>query len=186
MKKAATEQIGITQSLVEGFTRSPEASILGQFRDRIDPSDLTLLNRNTTQQAMTSGDIRWIQEDLANYHARTKMESCKKILDAMHESDITLHLEEIINSLSTNLSYQAAQQSKLWADELNKWAGLLDAENQAGGGGGGGDGASGSGESEDFEFMLRVMKMIQKQQDLRSRTRSLEQFRRDHQPTPAN
>jgi len=186
LKKAATEQMSITQSLVEGFTRTPEASILGQFHNQVDPSDLTLLKRNTSQQTMTSGDIRWIQEDLANYHARTEMESCKKILDAMRESDITLHLEEIINALSTNLSYQAARQSKHWADELNKWAGMLDAENQGGNGNGqGGDGGS-AAENEDFEFMLRVMKMIQKQQDLRSRTRALEQFRRDHQPSPAN
>lgn len=183
LKKAASEQTGITQSLVEGFTRTPEASILGQFYNQVDPSDLTLLKRNTSQQIMTSGDIRWIQEDLANYHARTKMESCKQILDAMRESDITLHLEEIISSLSTNLSYQAAQQSKHWADQLNKWAGMLDAENQTGGGGGG-DGAGSAAENEDFEFMLRVMKMIQKQQDLRSRTRALEQFRRDQQPSP--
>ena len=186
LKKAATEQTGITQSLVEGFARTPKASILGQFHNQVDPSDLTLLNRNTSQQTMTSGDIRWIQEDLANYHARTKTESCKQILDAMRESDITLHLEEIINLLSTNLSYQAAQQSKHWGEELKKWAGMLDAENQAGNGNGQGGGGSGASESEDFEFMLRVMKMIQKQQDLRSRTRALEQFRRDHQPSPAN
>ena len=34
-------------------------------------------------------------------------------------------------------------------------------------------------EDEDFEFMLRVMKMIQQEQDLRSRTRALEQMRRN-------
>ena len=32
--------------------------------------------------------------------------------------------------------------------------------------------------------MLRVMKMIQHQQDLRARTRALEQFRRSSQPAP--
>ncbi len=182
LKKAASEQTGITQSLVESFTRSPEASILGQFQHKVDPSDLTLLGRNRSQQTATSGDIRWIQEDLANYHARTGMEGCKKILEEMRKSDITLHLEEIINALSTNLSYQAARQSKHWADELNKWASMLDAENQAANGGGAGDGGGSASESEDFEFMLRVMKMIQTQQDLRSRTRALEQFRRDHKP----
>jgi hypothetical protein len=33
--------------------------------------------------------------------------------------------------------------------------------------------------------MLRVMKMIQQEQDLRARTRALEQLRRDHRKTKA-
>jgi hypothetical protein len=33
--------------------------------------------------------------------------------------------------------------------------------------------------------MLRVMKLIQQQQDLRAQTRALEQFRRSTQPAPA-
>ena len=39
-------------------------------------------------------------------------------------------------------------------------------------------------EDEDFEFMLRVMKMIQDEQDLRAQTRSLEQKRRTQNPQP--
>ena len=45
--------------------------------------------------------------------------------------------------------------------------------------GGGGGGGAPDAEDEDFEFMLRVMKMIQQEQDLRARTRVLEQLRRD-------
>ncbi|MFM2243379.1 MAG: hypothetical protein RLZ97_2235, partial [Verrucomicrobiota bacterium] len=53
---------------------------------------------------------------------------------------------------------------------------LEDAAGDQGGGGGGGGG--GSQEDEDFEFMLRVMRLVQQQQDLRARTRALETLRR--------
>jgi hypothetical protein len=43
-------------------------------------------------------------------------------------------------------------------------------ENKGGGGG--------SPEEQDFEFMLKVMRMVQAEQDIRSRTRSLEQMLR--------
>jgi hypothetical protein len=53
------------------------------------------------------------------------------------------------------------------------------------GGGGGADGAP-DAEDEDFEFMLRVMKMIQSEQDLRAQTRVLEQLRRSTGSPPAS
>ena len=36
----------------------------------------------------------------------------------------------------------------------------------------------GGGEEKDFEFMLKVMRMVQAEQDIRGRTRSLEQMLR--------
>ena len=85
------------------------------------------------------------------------------------------------SSRRNNRSFEAAEASKKWADKLNEWATKLEGEKDEGGGDGeGGDGAPDS-EDEDFEFMLRVMKMIQQEQDLRARTRALEQLRRDHQ-----
>jgi hypothetical protein len=52
------------------------------------------------------------------------------------------------------------------------------------GGSGGGEGGAPDAENEDFEFMLRVMKMIQSEQDLRAQTRVLEQLRRSTGSTP--
>jgi hypothetical protein len=88
-------------------------------------------------------------------------------------------LEEVRLRLSNNRSFEAAEASKKWADKLNEWAGKLEGgkDDQSGGEGGGG---APNSEDEDFEFMLRVMKMIQQEQDLRGRTRALEQLRRDH------
>jgi hypothetical protein len=129
----------------------------------------------------TASDVRWIQEDLGHFFARTQTETFKQIMEEMRESGIDMGLEEVRQRLSNNRSFEAAEASKKWADKLNEWAAKLEGEKDEGGDGeGGGDGAP-DAEDEDFEFMLRVMKMIQQEQDLRARTRALEQLRRDHQ-----
>lgn len=174
LKKAASEQNGIVASLKEAFDR-----MLGLKMLAVDPSDLRRLGENARQQGDTASDVRWIQEDLGHFYARTQSEPFQKIMNEMRESGIDIALENIRSQLAENHSYKAAEASKKWADQLNEWAGVLEkAKEDAGGGGGGG---APDAEDEDFEFMLRVMKMIQQEQDLRARTRAIEQLRRDHQ-----
>jgi hypothetical protein len=174
LKKAASEQTGIVGSLKEAFER-----MLGEKKPNLTPSDVRRLNDNSRQQSDTASDVRWIQEDLAHYYARTKTETFKLILDEMRESQIDIGLDAIRTALATNYSYGAAKQSTKWAAKLNEWAKKLEGEKEEDGGGGDGGGGSPNSEDEDFEFMLRVMKMIQQEQDLRGRTRVLEQLRRD-------
>jgi hypothetical protein len=175
LKKAAGEQQGIVASLREAFD-----NIVGVKSPALDPADTRRLSENGNQQMMTAADVRWIQEDLAHYHARTQDAAFKEIMEAMRESGIDIGLEEVRMLLAKNHSYTAAENARKWADKLNEWASKLEGAADSGGGGGGGDGGAPDSEDEDFEFMLRVMKMIQQEQDLRARTRALEQLRRDH------
>lgn len=179
LKKAAAEETGIVGSLKEAFERT-----LGLRSPKLDPSDARRLAENSRQQADTASDVRWLQEDLGHYYARTKTPTFKSIMDEMRESGIDIGLEEVRASLALNHSYAAAEQAKKWADQLAAWAKQLEGENEDENGGGGGDGGAPDSEDEDFEFMLRVMKMIQQQQDIRSRTRVLEQLRRSAGPNP--
>ena len=104
----------------------------------------------------------------------------------MRDARIDIGLEEVHAKLTDNHSYQAAEDAKKWADKLNEWAKKLEGDKDDDGAGGGGDGNGASPEDEDFEFMLRVMKLIQQEQDLRSRTRALEQFRRTFEAKEPN
>ena len=174
LKKAAGEQNGIASSLIDAYER-----ILGIKASKLDPSDLRRLNESISQQGKTASDVRWLQEDLGNYFARTKTDSFKQILGEMKASQIDSGLEEIRSILNSNHSFIATEQSKKWADKLTEWAKKLEGEKEKGGPGGGG-GSGQSPEDEDFEFMLRVMKLVQQEQDLRAQTRALEQLRRSN------
>jgi hypothetical protein len=178
LKKAATEQDGIGVTVWENISRTG-----GLARDELDPSDEGKLSDVIRQQANTTSDVRWIQEDLNHFFTRTNKEAYRKILDAMTESRIDLALEDLRGELELNHGGVARNSAGIWADKLKEWAKLLEGEQQKGEGGGGG-GSAGANEDEDFEFMLRVMKMIQQEQDIRARTRALETLRRSYEGTP--
>ena len=180
LKKAAGEQAGIVDSLKEGFER-----MLGLSSKRLDPADARKIEESSKQQADTASDLRWLQEDLAHYFARTKAEPIQVLMDAMKQSDIDSGLEDVRARLSKNHSFGAAELAKKWGDQLTQWAAQLGGGMDGGGGGGGADGAP-DAEDEDFEFMLRVMKMIQSEQDLRAQTRVLEQLRRSTGSPPTS
>lgn len=176
LKKAATEEEGVGTAVWESYERT--AAI---FTAELDPADAGKLQDIIRQQLNTTSDIRWIQEDLGHFYSRTNKEAYRKILDAMIESKIDLDLEDLRRLLEVNQGFLAREKAELWANKLKEWAKLLEGEQQDGGGGGGG-GDSPPQEDEDFEFMLRVMKMIQQEQDIRARTRSLETLRRSFEP----
>ena len=173
LKKASSEQAGIATTLAGLFE-----NILGLHSRDLDPADTRRINETAGQQSTTASDVRWIQEDLASYFARTSDASFREIYDAMRESGINVGLEDVRSKLLENHAYIAAEDSRKWADALAEWAAMLEGAIADQAAGGGGDGGGPSPEDEDFEFMLRVMQMIQKQQDVRGRTRALEQYKR--------
>jgi hypothetical protein len=178
LKKAAGEQTGIASALIDAYER-----ILGRKSTKLDPSDQRKLREADAQQAVTASDVRWLQEDLASFFARTQTDSFKQILDEMKSSQIDIGLEEVRSQLETNHSFTATENSQKWAKRLTEWAAKLEGEKDKQDAGGGGGGGSQSPEDEDFEFMLRVMKLVQQEQDLRAQTRALEQLRRTRQST---
>jgi hypothetical protein len=182
LKKAASEEDGIVQSI---RARAEAMFGLKVTDPEFDPSDLRRLKESSKQQADTASDVRWIQEDLGHYLARTDKEAFKQILDEMRESKIDLKLEDVRKQFEENFPSSASDAAAIWAAKLTEWAKKLEGEMEKDGGGGGGEGGGDNPEDEDFEFMLRVMKMIQKQQDIRAQTRALEQFLRSNEkPSP--
>ncbi len=144
--------------------------------------DAVVFTGTHPQRFIGHADVRWLQEDLANFFTRTKTDSFKQILDEMKASQIDIGLEEIRSQLGSNHSYIATENSKRWAAKLTEWATKLEGEKNKDGSGGG-EGGAPSPEDEDFEFMLRVMKLVQQEQDLRAQTRALEQLRRNNGST---
>ena len=94
----------------------------------------------------------------------------------MKASLIDENLEQLRRLIGKNRTFTSASLADQWSNTLQAWAEKLEGPKEEGGGGGGEGG--GSPEEKDFEFMLKVMRMVQAEQDIRSRTRSLEQMLR--------
>lgn len=183
LKKAANDEIHISSALQSAFRGETENAVLpilgaAPDSDDIDPVHTRLIQTLSKDQQKTTSDVRWIQEDLERFHARTKKPIHKEVFLAMEKSHVGENLERLRHMISENRTFTSATLSQKWSKTLKEWANKLEgSKNQSNGGGGGGGGA-GSSEDQDFEFMLRVMRMVQAEQDIRSQTRSLEQMLR--------
>lgn len=183
LKRAATEEDGIANQLVAQLT-DPKAGIeplAGAMvgTAQMDPTLDRMIKEMASQQQRTAGDIRWIQEDLGHFYSRTQKEIHKDLMEAMRQSQIDSALVILRQRIEKNESFHSTHNAKKWAEQLREWAKKLEGDqDKEEGGGGGGGGESPSPEDQDFEFMLKVMRMVQQEQDIRSRTRSLEQLRR--------
>jgi hypothetical protein len=173
LKRAATEEDAIAAALIE---KSQLAA--GMPATKVDPSVLSVLQEVDIKQANNASDIRWLQEDLGHFFTRTNKEVYRDILDEMRKGNIDSSLEELRELMRLNHTFRSANAATYWAKELRAWAKKLEGEKDENGGGNGGGGDSPNPEDEDFEFMLRVMKLIQSEQDLRASTRALEEMKR--------
>lgn len=182
LKKASTDQATIGNVLERTFTDEEIGAsfyTLGATpgTDNIDPALERLLTELTGQQDSLTIDIRWIMEDLERFFARTQKPIHQELVEKMRASRIDERLERLNDAISQNKTFEARRLAKMWADTLKEWAEMLEGDKDSGGGGGGG-GGGGSQEEKDFEFMLKVMRMVKAEQNIRGQTRSLEQMLR--------
>ena len=182
LKKAASDHDSIASSLKDSFEQ-----LVGLEVEEVDPVEERLLGELTIQQKKTASDVRWIREDLGHFYTRTEKEEHKTLLEAMIKSKIEEGLEHNNERINANLTFRSIVFSLKWAEQLRDWAKELESsKDDPNGGGGGGGGGGGSMEDQDFEFMLKVMRMIQSEQDIRARTRAIEQLRRSALPAQPN
>lgn len=177
LKKAARTQDSVANNIIDVID-----SIVGSSFGALDPVEQRAIKKSNTRQRENATDLKWIQEDLSSYYSRTQKPEHKKLYEIISESMIDTELELLAKRITANLSFTSISQSKYWAQEIRKWVKQLEGDkNNAGGSGGGSGGGGTSQQEQDFEFMIKVMRMIQQEQDIRARTRSLEDLRRSLQ-----
>ena len=177
LKKSSADEGSIGNSLNSALTGKLAIVGAAPNSDDIDPANQRLLSELSGQQRSVTNDVRWIQEDLERFYARTQKPIHKEVYEDMAKSLIDEKLEKLRERIQMNHTFTSRKLSKNWSDRLMSWAEKLGGP-KPDGNGGGGDGGSSGGEEKDFEFMLKVMRMVQAEQDIRGRTRSLEQMLR--------
>ncbi|MGJ8677750.1 MAG: hypothetical protein ACSHX0_09555 [Akkermansiaceae bacterium] len=177
LKRASSEQNNVASTFISMIDE-----VIGSSFSELDPVEQRAIKTTHQQQKKTAADIRWIQEDLSHYYQRTQDEKHLKLAEQISSSGIDEALQLLTQQVAQNKSVTSIQTSKKWSAQLAEWAKELEGEKD--GGGGGGDGGGGSQGNDDFEFMLKVMRMIQQEQDIRERTRALEDLQRTLQLDP--
>lgn len=162
--------------------------IVGMTMDELDPSTRREMETIATLQNASTHDIGWILEDLNYYKSRTGERIYSDLYNQMSAFALREKLDLVHGNIINAVTALSIDESRLYASTLRHWAQLIDdyKKSRGGGGGGGGGGSQESISDAEFEFMLKIIRMIQQEQDLRMRTRNAEKEHRKtlNSPTP--
>ena len=164
---------GKKENAISGNMKKMMKDIVGLHVDEI-PKEFKkqYFEQIATHKSVTK-NAREIKAELTAFFARTRIEKYKKVVDAMEASKMEKSLISLAKSLDANHAGASMINSKKLADNFNKWADIIgksgDKKSGQGGGKGGGEGEI------DMEVLLAMLRMIQGEQNVRDKTRALEQ-----------
>jgi hypothetical protein len=119
------------------------------------------------------GDTIWdIQTDMKAYYNRVRDGKFKAILDEMDAEKPVAGLAQVSDTIKMNYTGRAIAKCEYWADVLDRWA-----EELVGPACPNGQCPPGKGDSLPPHIVLQIMKILEKEIDLRDETRAAEKAR---------
>ncbi|MDP6522677.1 MAG: hypothetical protein QGH15_00525 [Kiritimatiellia bacterium] len=147
-------------------------NIVGMSVEELGIDEAGELDMFSARQKETSRKVEYIQDDLAGFYNRTKVETFNTIHTEMVEKDAVRKMGDIAGLISKNVGVKAIDQTQQWRDQLNAWADLLQEQSSSSGQGGeGGDGLS----QADIEVLIALLRARQREETIRNHTRLLDQ-----------
>lgn len=169
LKAASRKQTEIAASLnltLNGGFGLPKHRVEQQLRDAAEQTSLA--------QDEQSRFVYHIQSDLEAYFQRKQDAIYKNVLDQMKSRAVVANIKTIGQESLINLSGRSIAAAEFWADTLDRWAEELVAAAS-------GDQSSGQqqGDTKSLspEIVLRIMKALHDEMQLRDETREMEETR---------
>jgi hypothetical protein len=157
---------------------------VGLLPDELPPAAKRNMEAIDALQKATTRNLGWMLEDLASYRQRATHPIYGDLYEIMQNSEIVRRMENVSEYIASSQSGVGIEHALLLSRALEHWARLLDDSKKTSHATGGGSGMAGSGGGEisqsAFELTLKLMFMIRSQQDIRLRTRAMEEERREH------
>lgn len=191
LRAAAKKSREIASAMVHVVTRSLSSegvSVAAGVATEDLAKDIYLeLIENSKLQDNIRRSVGLIEDDLGHFARRTSEQDYAKIQSEMRKSQIRRALETLKIRIADNQVGRSVPEIKRWADQLDAWADIIDPsknDDKAGGGGEGGGGASQPPDLAQIELMAELMRMIQEEQDIRAKTRYLDDLNRRQKGLP--
>lgn len=160
-------------------------ALIGKSLSHLEPAMERFLSKKYNHFEKNRKELSWLKEDLTHYYTRNPKKVFKQITDEMDKTAMAHSLEKLAYHLKLNHTYESLSAADNWAKQLDWWVKLLEKQSSSPPSGNLGEGnAQSSNQDQDFEFMLKVMRLVQKEQNLRSRTRALKNLRALQTPQP--
>lgn len=169
LKAASRKQTEVADALAETLGAS-----YGLPRQRVEQQIREVAERVAKTQEEQSRFVHHIQTDLEAYYQRKQESIYRDVLDQMKDRAVVPALRLLGEETLANLVGRSVVASEFWADTLDRWAEELvaaapDPPGQTG--------PQGEQKSLPPELVLRIMKVLQEEMQLRDETREMESTR---------
>lgn len=169
LKAASRKQTELADTLATTLAGS-----FGLPRQRVEQQLREVGERVAKSQEEQSRFVHHIQTDLEAYYQRKQDPIYLNVLDQMKDRAVVPGLRQVGEETLVNLGGRSVAASEFWADTLDRWAEELvaaapDQEGQ--------QGRQGDQKSLPPEIVLRIMKVLQEEMQLRDETREMEETR---------
>lgn len=130
------------------------------------------LKRLATLEGTESKNVTTIIQDMAAYTDRRPNENYLRVLSEMENASVSNQMRDLVRSISRNFVGQSSIEAEYWADTLDRWAEqLVDPLPEMGPGGGGLNVLP----NLPPEIIVKVLRLINREIQLREETREVEQ-----------
>ena len=175
LARSFVNRLRLAASLEDGISSGMKTLlpvIVGLSGDELNEEQAGELDLLSSRQKETSRKVEYIQDDLAGFYNRTKMECFNTVHGEMVEKEAVRKMGEVSDLISKNVGVKAIEQTQQWRDQLNAWADLLEEKSQCGGQGGQGGGELAEA---DLEVLIALLRARQQEEAIREQTRLLDQ-----------
>ena len=130
------------------------------------------LKRLATLEGTESKNVTTIIQDMAAYTDRRPNENYLRVLSEMENASVSNQMRDLVRSISRNFVGQSSIEAEYWADTLDRWAEqLVDPLPEMGPG----EGGLNVLPNLPPEIIVKVLRLINREIQLREETREVEQ-----------
>ncbi len=162
---------------VEGTIKSKLQELLPKTVGSDRASLSRKLQRELERTEANSEDVEResevIMDDLSNFFNRTRITKYDDVFKDMQKVSVLDKLQQQTKTIQDNRSISAMQQADYWASQFTKWANMLDSKKNSKSG----QGKPGQGKqmtAEQIKLLLKLIRIVQEEENIRRRTRLLE------------
>ncbi len=123
-------------------------------------------------------NVSTLMQDMSAYTDRRPNENYLRVLSEMEDSSISKQLSELVKSINRNFIGQSTIEAEYWADTLDRWAEQLVDPLSPPPPGDGDNGEINEVPNLPPELIVRVLRVINREIQLREETREVEQARK--------
>jgi hypothetical protein len=129
-------------------------------------------NALVAKQKSSGTDSREIRNDLSAFFSRMRLKRYEEVVDDMDKSKMEDNLDTLAKALSQNHTGSGVRTSAALSKDFTRWAKMLSNSDDSKSGAGCGKG--GCSQEIDMEMLMDILRMIQKEQNIREQTRAVE------------